>query len=169
MKIPSPTFDGWNTPRALLDVIESFKPIALDPCSNEHSLVNSRVKLTREQDGLGQDWGSYTKRCELVFVNPPFDCETLQRVSEKAYETAQFQGIDTILLAPVKADQEWYQNAIVEASALCFIKGRVPFLREGKRGQGSQFACAFFYYGTDIDLFCVSFASVGRVVKVSAL
>lgn len=169
MKIPCSAYDGWNTPKRLVAAIEAFKPVALDPCSNEHSIVNARVKLTREQDGLGQDWRLHVKQHELVYVNPPFDHETLQRVREKAYYAANFWFLDVLLLAPVKADQSWYQNAIVEASALCSVKGRVPFLREGRRRSGSQFACAFFYYGADVDRFCKAFRSVGRLLEAKAL
>ena len=63
----SPT-KHWNTPPKILAVVREFfgGRIDLDPCSNEHSLVQASDQYKLPEDGLALEWfGS-------VFCNPPY-------------------------------------------------------------------------------------------------
>jgi transposase-like protein len=149
--------DDHNTPPELLSVIRAFggDEIALDPCHNANSTVNARHILTKEQDGLNVNWGAYlaaqcaeslTER-QLVFINPPYDQETLSRVNDRAQKLAG-DWLEIISLVPVKSDQPWFQAALFgSASAVCFIAGRVRFWADGKQQSGAAFESVLFYYG----------------------
>ena len=166
-------FDGWNTPPELLAVIERFagrRGIALDPCSNAHSEVPAAIKLTRYDCGLQADW--YEVICEggqfrgredtgIVYVNPPYDQAMLAHVNGHAREQAS-KGLSVVTLVPAKVDQQWYQDAVAkDASAICFVRGRVGFWREGQPAQGSAFACLLLHYGTEAEWFCEAMGKVG--------
>jgi len=162
-------FDGWNTPPDVLSVIREFSDddILLDPCSNEHSQVGARISLTKADDGLGADWNQviidrgFGYGYGLIFVNPPFDHKTLTRVTSKCIEQAARRPNDIILLAPVKSDQGWSYDASRDASAVCYVRGRVKFWKQGKRSIGAAFACALWYWGPHQERFVDDFDGLG--------
>ena len=60
----------WCTPPKYVDAVKEFfgGSIALDPCSNRHSIVSAQVEYSLpETDGLAASWDYPT-----VFVNPPY-------------------------------------------------------------------------------------------------
>jgi hypothetical protein len=166
-------YDGWNTPPELIKVIERFagrRGIALDPCSNSHSEVPASIRLTRLGCGLQTDWhdvireGGYWKGHQdtgIVYVNPPYDQAMLASVNTRAAMQAR-TGLSIVTLVPAKVDQQWYQDAIAkDAAAVCFVRGRVGFWREGQPAQGSAFACLLLHYGAEAEWFCEALAGVG--------
>lgn len=166
--------DDHNTPPEILEVVRRFSEsghITLDPCSNQYSLTEAEVRLTKEEDGLSQDWTRYLaldsdsrESVPLVFVNPPFDQKTLAPTARRCRDVAA-AGADAVLLVPVKSDQIWFQHAIIHmAAAVCFIEGRVPFWCEGQEQQGAAFPCCLFYFGTRATAFQFEFAGTGAVV-----
>ena len=61
---------SWGTPQKYVNAVsEVFNGIIhLDPCSNEHSVVNASVKYSLpNQDGLKESWNYPT-----IYVNPPY-------------------------------------------------------------------------------------------------
>lgn len=61
------TTKHWNTPPKIISAVKKFwnGEIALDPCSNEHSLVGAKREYVLPVDGLKEHWA------EKTFVNPP--------------------------------------------------------------------------------------------------
>ena len=60
----------WCTPPKYVDAIQRFfgGPVALDPCSNRHSIVDAVTEyVLPDNDGLTTQWDYLT-----VFVNPPY-------------------------------------------------------------------------------------------------
>jgi len=60
---------NWCTPPKYVNAIREFfgGQIALDPCSNEHSIVGASIEYgLPHSDGLAKPWNAPT-----VFVNPP--------------------------------------------------------------------------------------------------
>jgi hypothetical protein len=164
--------DDHNTPPELLTVIRAFggDQITMDPCSNQNSKVDALIKLTKEEDGLHADWaGVCAARLgdggdrALTFVNPPYDQKTLAHVNEYAAENVSVAAelnvlLDVITLVPVKSDQPWYQQAIqFNASAVCWIAGRVRFWADGEQQSGAAFESVLFYYGDRSAEFCDCF------------
>ena len=51
----------WNTPPKYIKLIyEMFGEVDLDPCSNEYSMLNAKVKFILPVDGLKEEW-NYNK------------------------------------------------------------------------------------------------------------
>jgi ParB-like chromosome segregation protein Spo0J len=165
-------FDGWNTPPHIIALVKSFglDGISLDPCSNEHSQVGARIELYKDGNGLNQNWVGLLHTIDrdggLIFVNPPYDFETLAQVNNHCTQQAGM-GAEIIALVPAKVDQSWFQDgAFEDASALCFIKGRVPFWKDGAPAQGSAFACLLIYWGKDSAAFVEMFSALGACLDL---
>lgn len=152
-------FDGWNTPPHIVALVKQFGrgEIALDPCSNERSIVDAWVELGAAEDGLHADWSlqiaAQATPNTLVYVNPPYDQETLAHVAQ--HSAAQsLRGCEVIALVPNKSDQAWLAEALDTAAAVCFVAGRVYFWRDGKRfSSSSAFPLVLFYWGRDPERF----------------
>lgn len=167
--------DDHNTPPEILEVVREFAcgRITLDPCWNEHAQTDPLLSLDKERDGLNADWARVVDRMiehrpsrVVVFVNPPYDIDTLYAVGDHA--ATQGQGwLEVITLVPVKADQDWFQDVIeVKADAICFINGRVRFWADGKQQQGAAFPCCLCYYGRSAARFCEVFSQLGACVDL---
>jgi len=140
--------EDHNSPPEIIEAVTRFAPIALDPCSNAHSQVGATVALTIDDDGLHADWVALTPERGHIYINPPYDQETLALVHRRA-RYAAFRGRFVTTLVPAKTDQDWYQDAISGgAAAVCFIKGRLRFWVDGERQQGAAFPCLLIYYGS---------------------
>lgn len=159
--------DDHNSPPDLIAIIRAFGDgvITLDPCHNSGSQVGASLTLTKEDDGLGQDWRAHIEEHierspearELVYANPPYDQETLTALNIHANSQAG-DWLEVITLVPLKGDQEWYQQAIyASAAAVCFISGRLHFWVDGKRQSGATFESILLYYGERPGEFCDCF------------
>ena len=60
----------WETPDGLLDVIRRYRPIRLDPCTNDGNPTDAIEFFTPGDDGLTQDWDMGSGG--LIYVNPPY-------------------------------------------------------------------------------------------------
>jgi hypothetical protein len=163
--------DGWCTPPSLIEYILQFAggAIALDPCSNPYATLPALLTFYKEHEGLEKDWATELKARGLqglVYVNPPYDANTLDEVTFKCAEQA-CKGLEVLALVPCKLDQDWWQDTVFEtASALCFVKGRIKFWKEGKPTSGAPMPCAFLYWGPRSKLFQKVFSHVGMVMKL---
>ena len=70
-------------------------------------------------NGLEMDWGTST------FVNPPYGRE-IGKWTNKAVEEAD-KGKTIVLLIPSRTDTRWWQEDIMKAQEIRFIKGRLKF------------------------------------------
>lgn len=96
------TDKDWCTPPSIVaSVSQVFDgEIDLDPCSNEHSYVDARVRYSLpDRDGLRESW-----RFQRIFVNPPYGSDVdrgtrimhwFARISEAAAN-----GSEVIALCP---------------------------------------------------------------------
>ena len=145
------------------------RAIALDPCSNPHSKTAALLQFDKGQNGLEKDWATELKaihRDGLVYVNPPYDTKTLEAVALKCSVQAQ-KGLEILALVPCKLDQHWWQSTVFEtAAAVCFVKGRIKFWKEGHPTSGAPMPCAFLYWGARTWFFQKTFSSVGRVLML---
>jgi hypothetical protein len=161
----------WNTPPEVLALIRGIDVIALDPCSNEHSLVDALVEFDAEDDGLAQDWLAEVfihqdSQCGLVFVNPPFeDSETWAR---KCAEEAA-KGCEVVLLTPARVGSAWYhEHVFARAQAVCFPKGRLHFYQDGMKGGAATFDTAIAYFGPNPNRFARSLETLGACLNLQA-
>ena len=69
----------WGTPQKYVDaVMKVFDGnIRLDPCSNEHSIVNADIEYRLpDSDGLIKSWNYPT-----IFVNPPYGRDAVRKTT----------------------------------------------------------------------------------------
>lgn len=162
----------WSTPPEILaSVRETFGgQIGLDPCSNEHSLVDARVEYRLpEHDGLRAPWDERT-----IFVNPPYGSDPSRgtRIAHwfARIADASAAGSEVIALVPVATNTgHWKEFVYPVASAICFLYApRLKFYINGRPDpKGAPMSCAVIYYGDRVEAFASAFCAHGAVVPLA--
>jgi len=166
---------SWGTPLKYIKVIKRFfgDSIALDPCSNERSIVHAEIEFMLPQnDGLSEDWNYRT-----IYMNPPYGADrergtTIKNWLAKCALTHQQYGSEILALVPVATNTgHWKQSVFGQARAVCFLYDtRLKFLENGVgAGKGAPMACAMIYWGRNYDKFYDVFIEHGAVVDLSSL
>jgi len=167
---------SWSTPQKYITVIKQFfgGAIALDPCSNEYSIVQAEMEFMLPQyDGLRESWEDY----QTIYMNPPYGADrergtTIKNWLAKCASTHHEHNSEILALVPVATNtRHWKQSVFGEASAICFLYDtRLKFLENGNGGgKGAPMACAMVYWGKDYDSFYDIFINYGAVVDISDL
>ncbi len=165
----------WCTPPKYVRAIRRFfsGTIALDPCSNEYSLVGADVEYKLpDVDGLAVPWDFNT-----VFVNPPYgaDRERGTTISDWLYKCAEAHskfGAEVLALVPVATNtRHWKRYIWSAATAVAFLYDtRLRFLVDGRdSGKGAPMSCAMAYWGLHYERFESVFLRFGAVVDVRHL
>lgn len=148
------------TPDSILELVRSFAPIELDPCTSKENPTQARYIRTREcdPDGLETPWHEFNG---LVYVNPPYGRRKGQRCKEwvdKAIRESRL-GAEIIMLLPARTDTQWFQRAM--AFPVCFVAGRLTF-----KGQtnGAPFPSAIVYLGKRREDFARVFEHTGAII-----
>ncbi|KKN03459.1 hypothetical protein LCGC14_1107450 [marine sediment metagenome] len=114
----------WYTPKYIFDALGI--EFDLDPCSPGMAIVPwipAIQHYTVRDNGLIKKWhGS-------VWVNPPYGSDT-----PKWMQRLQQHG-NGIALVFSRTDVKWFHSYIPKADAICFIKGRVQFVKESNATQ----------------------------------
>lgn len=130
--------DEWYTPAHVLRSVGLT--FDLDPASPKGGLpwVPATRHYSIEDDGLRRDW---TGR---VWLNPPYS-EVATWTRKLAYHG---HGVALVF---ARTDTEWFQWAMLRADAVCFISGRLAFVkRNGEPGPMSAGApSCLIAYGDD--------------------
>lgn len=114
----------WYTPEY---IIESAKlvmgNIDLDPASSK--LANKTIKAKKyfdiNKDGLQEKWTGN------IWLNPPYSQPLISQFSEKI--NAEINNFtQACILTNNATETEWYQNILINASVVCFLKGRIKFI-----------------------------------------
>jgi hypothetical protein len=142
-----------NTPQFLLDAIYQLWPegIALDPCSNETSIVRAERKLSandafRGEGGLDVEWPNFT------YANPPYK-------NLKHWMVKIDHRVECLMLCPVRTNRIWWCDAAAKTTSICWLRS-FPFL-----GHKQTFPAplAMLYYGFRQIQFLNIFREYGRV------
>ena len=155
----------WFTPASLLRLVHQvLGEITLDPASNARA--NTTVKALRyftiEDDGLAQDW-----TCETMFLNPPYgrtggvsnqEIWSCRLIADHASGKVK----EAILLVNASTGTSWFQR-LAASYPVCFVQGRIRFVGNGKSEGGPTHDNAFFYLGSNFDLFDSVFGTLGIV------
>lgn len=165
----------WCTPPRYVNAIRSFfrGSIALDPCSNRHSIVGATLEYSLpEVDGLSASWNYPT-----VFVNPPYGRDrnrgtTIRDWLRKCAEAWSQHHSEVLALVPVATNtRHWKQYVFGAATAVAFLYDtRLRFLVNGQAaGKGAPMSCAMIYWGSEYERFEEIFIRFGAVVKLQHL
>jgi len=166
---------SWCTPpKYVVAVREVFGgPIALDPCSNIHSVVHAENEYRLpEHDGLRTSWNFPT-----IYVNPPYGADRLRGTTIKDWlrrcaRAREEHGSEVLALVPVATNtKHWKDYVFGVADAVCFLYDtRLRFLVDGKdEGKGAPMSCAMVYWGEQIHRFQEVFLPHGAVVDLRGL
>ena len=142
---------NWCTPPKYADAIREFfgGTIALDPCSNCHSIVQATVEYSLpDVDGLCASWDHPT-----IFVNPPYgsDRERGTRIKDwlqRCAEAHSRHSAEVLALVPVATNtRHWKDYVFSAATGITFLYDtRLRFLVNGKNGgKGAPMSCAMVY------------------------
>jgi len=120
----------WYTPKYIFDALGLT--FDLDPCSPGATIVPwvpARRHITIAENGRNAPWhGS-------VWMNPPYGSDT-----PKWMEHLAVHG-NGIALVFSRTDVKWFHSYIPKADAICFIKGRVQFVRASEAWEYSLGTC----------------------------
>lgn len=108
----------WYTPRPIFEALGI--DFDLDPCSPGQEIVRwipAQIHYTIQDDGLSAKWFG---NC---FVNPPYGSDTPRWLARLA---AHGNGIALVF---ARCDTRWFHKFVPQADAICFIRGRVQFVR----------------------------------------
>lgn len=165
----------WCTPAKYVRAVRRVLggPIALDPCSNEWSVVGAETEFRLpDKDGLRESWDYPT-----IYVNPPYGADRDRGTTIKhwlymcayAFDAHHSEVIALVPVAPNTA--HWKDYVWGRACGVCFLYDtRLRFLVEGKdEGKGAPMACAMVYWGTNYVKFSDVFMEFGAVVDIRPL
>ena len=166
---------NWCTPPKYVDAVRTVfnGKIALDPCSNEWSIVNAETEYRLpDQDGLRESWNFPT-----IYINPPYGSDKERRTTIKhwLYKCAHAHknyGSEVLALVPVATNtSHWKEYVWGRATAVCFLYDtRLRFLVEGKdEGKGAPMSCAMIYWNENFGKFMEVFNKFGAVVDLRQL
>jgi len=162
----TPNKNDWNTPPKYIKLINKFfdNNIELDPCSNEFSMVQSKVKYILPLDGLKETW-----KYKTIFVNPPYgrnvDKTTIYDWLKKGIRVKS----EILYLIPVATNTKHFKDLIFKnACGICFLEDtRLKFWSNGiEYKKGSPMACCFVYFGCNYDKFYNVFNNNGKCFKL---
>uniref|UniRef100_A0A6M3KD66 Putative methyltransferase n=1 Tax=viral metagenome TaxID=1070528 RepID=A0A6M3KD66_9ZZZZ len=114
----------WYTPKYIFDALGV--EFDLDPCSPGLAVVPwvpAIQHYTLRDNGLTKEWNG------SVWLNPPYGSDT-----PKWMRKLSLHG-NGIALVFSRTDVKWFHNYIPKADAICFIKGRVQFVKASVAGQ----------------------------------
>ena len=166
---------SWGTPHKYVDAVKLVfgGRIALDPCSNEHSVVNARVEYRLpEHDGLKESW-----KYPTIYVNPPYGIDkergtTIRNWLARCAQANEEHTSEVLALVPIAANTaHWKKYVFTKARSICFLYDtRLRFLENGlDSGKGAPMACAMIYWGNHQGRFYDVFIEHGAVVDISNL
>jgi hypothetical protein len=166
---------AWGTPHKYVKAVKQFfgGSIALDPCSNQYSVVKAEVEyLLPKNDGLKEEWNFPT-----IYVNPPYGADrdrgtTIKNWLAKCALSHEIYGSEIIALVPVATNTgHWKQSVFGKARAICFLYDtRLKFLENGLDiGKGAPMSCAMVYWGNNYSSFFDTFIEHGAVIDIANL
>jgi hypothetical protein len=147
----------WYTPKSIFDMLKCT--FTLDPASPGRDIVPwipAEKHLTFRDNGLMADW---TK--EQVWCNPPYGQDT--EVWMEKFIRSNCSGI---MLVFARTDTRWFHNLAIYADILCFVKGRIKFVRgDGYIGHGCGAASLLIAkgsYGDSLKMSGIGFCVNGK-------
>lgn len=136
----------WYTPPDLLARIQAFYGgDYYDPCPASHGRIR--------ENGLMAAWQG------RVYVNPPYGRLIKPWVTKFTTEPVR----ECLLLVPAYTDTQWF--APLFAYPICFVFGRLSFVRPDGSGDRAPHPSVLVYRGRRIRAFADAFSDLGPIVR----
>ena len=147
----------WYTPPEIVEAArEVLGGIDLDPasCPEANEWIRADRIYTKEDDGLAHQWSG------RVWLNPPYRKGLIDRFVDHLLE----QDVRAVVLSNNATETGWGQKLLGAANAVCFLAGRVHFIKPGGETRGAptqgQMVCGL---GVDRQRFEAAFGDRGQV------
>lgn len=151
----------WYTPPEYVELARRVMgSIDTDPASNAtaQEWIKATTYYTEETNGLVHNWNGN------VWINPPYSKALIGAFCEKLLQEWQSGHMkQAVILVNNATDTKWFQGLIAEASAVCFTRGRIRFLKGTSCRNSPTQGQAFIYFGDRVPEFAGEFKSVGTV------
>ena len=157
----------WLTPDYILSRVRNYfgGRIPFDIATEPNNPTDAEYFWTEQDDSLSQEiWPS------VYFCNPPYG--KVLRHWLKAFSDSSGTGSEIIAIIPAaRWEQSYFTGPFSEASHVCFIRGRVNFIRaaSGEAVNGNPYATLIVGWNTDTKRFCDSFGDLGCCIGVLSL
>lgn len=130
----------WETPIDLFNKIDEVFKFDVDVCAVPET-AKCQKYFTPEINGLDQKWSG------SCWMNPPYGREQIKWIT-KACEDSKANNATVVCLIPARPDTKVWQDIIFKnASAICFIKGRLKF---GGSKDSAPFPSALVVFGDNL-------------------
>lgn len=152
----------WYTPEQYIAPFrEAFGGIDVDPASCE--FANRQVKAKRvftiEQDGLSKQWKG------VVWINPPYASGAVEPFAKKLIEEYESgRSTDVACLVNNATETKWFQSLVAKCSAVCFIAGRIRFLKETEEKNSPLQGQVILYFGKKASAFSDAYEEIGTTL-----
>ena len=113
----------WETPQKVYDFYNERFCFDGDVCASKSNHKHPVNYFTKSDDGLNQDWWHNN------WMNPPYGSEIIKWV-KKAYEESLNDKL-VVCLLPARTDTKWWQDYVMRADSIHFIRGRLKFNGKG--------------------------------------
>jgi len=158
----------YITPEKILEPVRKYfgGPIPLDPATQPDNPSKALKFYTEEMNGLKLPWDA------PIFINPPFG-KIIRDFVARIHEYAE-QGLTILALLPCGArfsTKYWQTHALIpQLNAICFVKGRVKFLRpDGTVARFNTYDSQIYGYSVDVNKFSQCFKDTGRILLTTVL
>lgn len=130
----------WETPDEVYGPLDlELGKFSLDVAASRRNAKASGY-FTKKEDGLVQTW---TGR---VWMNPPYG-RVIGQWIRKAYESVKNGDAEIVVcLIPARTDTGWWHDYVQGKAEVRFLRGRVQFIRPGKKLDNAPFPCAVVIY-----------------------
>lgn len=117
--------DEWYTPPEIFRDALAGMTFSLDPCAPRGGVpwIPALDHFSIDDDGLAQPWHG------RVWLNPPYGSQTGKWLGKLA------EHGNGIALVFARTDTAWFQQCARRADSICFVAGRIRFVRpDGMKG-----------------------------------
>lgn len=128
--------DNWETPPEVFEPLNKEFNFTLDVCASKDN-AKCKSYYDVDDDGLRCLWQG------TCWMNPPYGRQIAKWV-KKAYESS-LHGATVVCLVPARTDTSWWHDYCMKGEVR-FIRGRIYFLKDGKKTTAAPFPSAIVIF-----------------------
>lgn len=128
--------DNWETPPEVFEPLNKEFNFTLDVCASKNN-AKCESYYDIDDDGLRCLWQG------TCWMNPPYGRQITKWV-KKAYESS-LHGATVVCLIPARTDTSWWHDYCMKGEVR-FIRGRIYFLKDGKKTTAAPFPSAIVIF-----------------------
>ena len=144
----------WYTPPRIFDALGlTFDVDVASPGADIVPWIPAARHLTLRDDGLTAAWGG------RIWLNPPYGADI------PAWCARFARHGDGIMFLFARTDTAWFHKYAVKSDALCFLRGRVPFISGSGRAGGSPSCGSLLLANSPACVVALRMSGLGFVVE----